>query len=156
MGTLLDNDDVTTEYLSDEKAPRERFSVREVAEALDKAGGFVTYAARYLKCRVSTVRSYLKKYPQLNELVKDIKEFRLDTSEVQLFKKINKGDNTAIIFHLKCQGKDRGYIDNAAINYNVDLDPNKASWKDIMEHVFPNSEDSGSACDVPEEDESGE
>jgi hypothetical protein len=151
----LSEDETLNEYLTTTKTANERFSVREVAIALDAAGGFVTYAARLLKCSVSTVRRYIKNYPQLAELQDAINEFRLDTSEVQLFNKVNKGDNTAIIFHLKCKGKKRGYIDNAAINYNVGVDPEKANWKEMMDEVADHLDGGPKADTTTGEDNGG-
>lgn len=152
---LADEDKTLSEYLTDTKTANERFSVKEVAVALDKAGGFITYTARLLKCSVRTVNRYLNKYPQLGELLRDINEFRLDTSEVQLFQKVQKGDNTAIIFHLKCKGKKRGYIDNAAINYNVGVDPERSNWKEMMDEVADHLEGNASTCKVPDDSSNG-
>lgn len=118
------------------KTANERYSVRQVALALDAGGGWITYAARILKCRVETVRQYIKNYPILQELVQDVNDSHLDTSEIQLFKKRDAGDNTAIIFHLKCKGKRRGWIDNAAININAEVDLEKANWKDLVDEAM--------------------
>lgn len=122
--------------LPNTKTSNERFTVRQVGLALDAAGGWVTYAARILKCRVETVRQYVKSYPALQELVSDVNDAHLDTSEVALFRKRDLGDNTAIIFHLKCKGKKRGWIDNAAININAELDLGKANWKDLVDEAM--------------------
>lgn len=43
--------------------------------------------------------------------VSELKEGLIDFAESMLFKKIKEGDNTANIFFLKCQAKDRGYIE---------------------------------------------
>jgi hypothetical protein len=117
------------------KTSNERYTVRQVGLALDAAGGFITYAARILKCRVETVRQYIKNYPILAELVSDVNETHLDTSEIALFKKRDAGDNSAIFFHLKCKGKKRGWIDNPAIQFHASLDLEKANWKDIVDEA---------------------
>ena len=85
---------------------------------------------------METVRQYIKNYPILQELAIEVNEAHLDTSEVALFKKRDLGDNTAIIFHLKCKGKKRGWIDNAAININAEVDLSKANWKDIADEAM--------------------
>ena len=142
--------------LPSSKTSNERFSVRQVGLALDAGGGFVTYAARILKCRVETVRQYIKNYPILAELLSDVNESHLDTSELGLFRKRDLGDNTAIIFHLKCKGKKRGWIDNAAININAEVDLSKANWKDIADEAMKVlSGETPTVCKTPEETSSG-
>ena len=106
------------------KTPGEQFTVEQVAEALKKGAGYVSYAARILKCRHETVREYMKRYPELAELVQEFKTADIDTTEIALQKKVKAGDNTAIIFKLKCQAKDRGYIDNPmAMHLHGQVDP---------------------------------
>jgi hypothetical protein len=41
--------------------------------------------------------------------VLDIQEGTVDYTEGQMFKRIKEGDTTAIIFHLKTKGRERGY-----------------------------------------------
>jgi hypothetical protein len=130
-GSVLDAYD-----LPNTKTSNERYTVRQVGLALDAGGGFVTYAARILKCRVETVRQYIKNYPILQELLIDVNECHLDTSEIALFRKRDAGDNTAILFHLKCKGKKRGWIDNAAININAEVDLERANWKDLVDDAM--------------------
>jgi hypothetical protein len=51
----------------------------------------------------------------------EITEITLDFVESKLLKKISEGDNTAIIFYLKCKGKSRGYIDRQIIDQNITM-----------------------------------
>lgn len=129
------------------KTARQKFTEAQVAKAIIKSGGFISFTAKILGCAQSTVQEYLRKYPQLRDLISEIKEHQLDQSEVALFKKIQKGDNTAILFHLKCQGKKRGYIDTP-INLHAELDPNSATWQQLMEAtgLDDESNESGQSC----------
>lgn len=117
------------------KTAAEKYTVEEVEKALIKSGGFISYAAKLLRCRQSTLREYIAKYPQLRDVMEEIKTAELDASELALLKKRNQGDNTAIIFHLKCKGKDRGYVEYNAHAHAV-VDPGSASWKDLVEKAF--------------------
>jgi predicted transcriptional regulator len=90
-------------------ANKEHFSVIQITEALIKAKGFISRAARLLDCTQITVRNYIEKYPELNETLKDCRETFLDLAESKLIQNINNNDNTAIIFFLKTQGGSRGY-----------------------------------------------
>jgi len=55
---------------------------------------------------------------QLEQVRCEIKEEYLDFSESQLMKAVEKGEAWAICFHLKCQGKERGWIEQVAMMNN--------------------------------------
>lgn len=48
---------------------------------------------------------------ELVQAVLDAREDALDYVESKLFKNIKKGEKTSIIFYLKTQGKERGYVE---------------------------------------------
>jgi len=88
-----------------------RFSAQEVAEAIRNARGFVTVAAEALHCHRSTVQRYINDYATVKEAVEDSREKRHDFVENKLMTAIQDGNITAIIFYLKTQCKDRGYVE---------------------------------------------
>jgi hypothetical protein len=90
---------------------RERYTQQQVADALFSAGGIQTEAARILGCTKTTLNGYVMRYPYLQEVLHQAKEDKLDLAESKLFEKIESGNMTAIIFFLKCQGKQRGYVE---------------------------------------------
>lgn len=90
---------------------KERYTVKQVATALTKSGGFVTHAAKQLGCNYTTVAHYIERHAELRTLCEDIKESHLDFAETTLLKKIKDGDLVATIFYLKCKGKERGYME---------------------------------------------
>ena len=61
---------------------------------------------RYSK---STVYEYLKRYPDLQNVLDEARESAIDFVESALMKAIEADNLTAIIFFLKTQGKSRGY-----------------------------------------------
>jgi hypothetical protein len=94
------------------------FSYEKVETALRESGGYVTTAADLLDCSPTTVRKYLRESKQLREILFETRERMLDLAESELHKLMMSDKNdkvkvTALIFYLKCQGKDRGWIDRA-------------------------------------------
>ena len=94
------------------------YNVDQVAEALRLSHGVVAEAARRLGCTRGTVFSYIERFAELKEVVKETREKTLDLAESELFKHITAGNMTAIIFYLKCQGKHRGYIERGELVTN--------------------------------------
>lgn len=78
----------------------------------------VTVAAKALGCTPKTIRNYRDRYPSVREAITDSRDQMLDVAELQLAKQINNGNISAIIFYLKTQGKQRGYIERSeVVNY---------------------------------------
>ena len=90
------------------------YKAEEVSEQLTKAGGVITVAARALGCHPQTVREYIRRYKKCQEALQEGKEQRKDFVESALLKRITEGDTTAIIFFLKTQAQDRGYLEPRA------------------------------------------
>lgn len=94
---------------------REKFTVDQVADALRKAAGNQSAAAKMLKTNRSTIHGYVERYPQLRQVIAEAKEETLDLAEDQLIQKIRQGNMAAIIFFLKTQGKSRGFVEKGEV-----------------------------------------
>lgn len=92
-------------------ATHTKHSKQEVAVALRCANGMQTIAARYLRCSYKTIQNYLARWPDLRDVIFEAKEKTLDISEDKLFQSVRGGNVNAIVFHLKTQGKERGYVE---------------------------------------------
>jgi hypothetical protein len=90
-----------------------------IAEALRASGGFYSAAGKMLGITNRGVGYRVKRSPYLQEVVKEVKESLLDIAETQLLKHIKSGNMTALIFFLKCRGKDRGYIERSEIDQKI-------------------------------------
>jgi len=88
-----------------------KFTSTEIIEAIKEARGFVTVAASKLGCSRTTMYIYLKKYATAATALEDEREKRHDFVESKLMSAINGDNITAIIFYLKTQCKERGYIE---------------------------------------------
>jgi len=79
--------------------------------ALRKTLGVVTPATRMAGISRQTHYDWLSDDAEYASAVDEAKEESLDFSETKLFQQIAKENLTAIIFHLKTQGKNRGYVE---------------------------------------------
>lgn len=86
-------------------------SAKQYAEAIRNARGFVSVAARQLGVTRKAVYNAINKYDSVREAVTDARENMTDLAEGKLVEQINEGNTTAIIFYLKTQGKQRGYVE---------------------------------------------
>jgi len=90
-------------------------TAKRIIEAISKSAGLLTIAAKNSGISYTTVNRYVHDFPSVAQAVVDAKEAMLDFAEGKLYSKIKAGDNTAIIFYLKTQGKSRGYIERQEI-----------------------------------------
>jgi hypothetical protein len=81
--------------------------------ALEKTFNNVQDACKLVGLSRGTYYLYYNKDKEFALACDELKNVNLDFAESKLFQEIKKGNITAIIFYLKCQGKKRGYIDRA-------------------------------------------
>ena len=93
----------------------QRYTAEEVAAAVYEAKGLASIAAKRLGCNASTVRNYAAKYPTVRDAIVQAREDLKDFAESKLLRRIDDDDLTAIIFFLKTQAKDRGYVERAEV-----------------------------------------
>jgi len=101
---------------------KERYTVEQVANALERSYGVYSGAAKQLGCSPNTIRNYVDRYPALREICNEALERMLDYSELQLFRKIREGSLPAITFFLRNKGRSRGYCEKHEIGGNVNVD----------------------------------
>ena len=97
-------------------ANKNKYSLEQIKDAITKAGGFITIACKSLGCTRKTIYNYLEKYPELKEVVADIREHYLDIAEASLIQKVKDGNTPELLFYLKTQGKKRGYVEKQQID----------------------------------------
>ena len=92
-----------------------KYTATQIAEALTKANGIISTAARIVGCDRSTVHNYINKSPSVKKALEDAREATTDEVESELLKRIREGDTTAIIFYLKTVGRNRGYAERQEV-----------------------------------------
>lgn len=82
-----------------------------VAASLAKLhGNIATVAAQYGVSR-STLTEFIRARPALGQVLTDAREGMKDHAESMLYKAIFEREGWAICFFLKCQAKERGYLE---------------------------------------------
>lgn len=104
-----------TKQISTLKKSNEIFKPDKVIEAIEKAHGIKSQAARILGCNRQTITNYIDRHEDVKTAFEDAKESFVDMAESKLFENIEGGDVTSIIFCLKTIGKDRGYIESTKL-----------------------------------------
>ncbi len=92
-----------------------RPTVAKAIEEIQASQGFITTAARKLGISRATLHTMINQHPKIKEAVTDAREGMKDLAEAQLFKNIRDGKETSLIFYLKTQGKDRGYVERTEL-----------------------------------------
>ena len=109
-------------------------------KALLKTKGLVTQAAALAGMERSAHYRWMKEDPEYAKEVETLNNVVLDFVESAHFDKIEEGDSANIIFHLKCRGKARGYLERQAIDNTIKFESKEdedflkdASKKDLEE-----------------------
>lgn len=90
-------------------------TAKEAIEAVQGSRGFITTVAKKLGCTRGNIYALMKKYPTVKQAIDDERETLKDFAEGKLFQQIDEGNTTAIIFYLKTQAKDRGYVERQEV-----------------------------------------
>ena len=93
----------------------EKYTANQMIEALREKHGNLSAAARFLGCSRNTISRYIDLYPTVKAVADEERETLIDFAENQLFKQVQDGNITAIIFTLKTIGKHRGYVERQEV-----------------------------------------
>jgi hypothetical protein len=90
-------------------------TAEKMIAALEKSNGYVSAACHELGCSRKHFYSKLKGFPTVQDALAEIREKRTDYVESKMMKLIDELNPTMIIFYLKTQAKDRGYVERQEI-----------------------------------------
>jgi len=93
----------------------EKYTANQIIDALKEKHGNMSASARYLGCSRNTISRYIDTYPTVKAVYEEERETLIDFAENQLFKQVQEGNITAIIFTLKTIGKSRGYVERQEV-----------------------------------------
>jgi len=94
---------------------KERFTADKVIAALKNSKGWPDLAADELRCDRRTIYRKIEQYPSVKTVFEDLRERRKDRAERTFVKLLDEGNVTALIFYLKTQAKDRGYVERQEV-----------------------------------------
>jgi hypothetical protein len=100
---------------------RPGLTVDEVERRLRKHDGNMAAVARTYGVNRSTVKRFVDAHPSLLAVCADCREALKDTAEKSLQAAVKKGEAWAVCFFLKCQAKDRGYVERQEVDHGGDV-----------------------------------
>lgn len=109
----------------------------KIATVYSKKAGNISATCTALGIDRNTFTAWREKYPKLNQLLSEVDESLIDFSESKLLESINEGNLTAIIFHLKTKGKNRGYIEQ--VDSNIKMNPFEELMRELPDKAEENN-----------------
>ena len=106
-----------------------RLSKTKVIEAIEKMSGNVSAVARACGVSRQAIYQYMDKYPELKEFLHQQREELIDNVESSIFRQALAGNITAMIFILKTQARERGWVERQEIS-GIDDEPIKVTLID--------------------------
>lgn len=88
-----------------------KLTAKLVEEQLRAHKGNISAVARACQVTRQGVQAYMRDKPSLQAVLKETRESMKDGAESRLYEAVDAGESWAICFFLKCQAKDRGYIE---------------------------------------------
>jgi len=92
--------------------PNEKYDVKDIINAILRARGNLSAAARWLKTSRQTLHNYMDKYEEVREAYGIADDIALDNIENFLYDNAESGSVTAQIYYLKTKGKTRGWSEH--------------------------------------------
>lgn len=87
----------------------------EIKDGLVECHGIVADVAKLYNCDRTQLNRVILEDEELTEFYRNAKEILKDFVEAQLLALIRKSHPAAIIFYLKCQAKERGYVERQEV-----------------------------------------
>ncbi len=91
--------------------PGVRIDNDRVVDAIIKARGNLTYAAKLAGCTRQAICKKAKRVQKIADAIEEAREITLDNAESALHQAALKGEGWAVMFTLRTIGRNRGYVE---------------------------------------------
>jgi hypothetical protein len=92
-----------------------KFTAEQMIDAIRRAEGNLSDAARILECSRTTVHRYVNKFSTVKQAYEEENDKFIDEAQGQLRRHVKKGSLPAIMFLLKTKGKHLGYVERQEV-----------------------------------------
>lgn len=89
--------------------------IDELAPLLEQNKGNVAAVARQFGVSRGTICNRIKESATLQRVLVDARESMIDNAESMLYKKVLEGSTVELLFFLKTQGRNRGYVERQEV-----------------------------------------
>lgn len=108
---------------------KRRFTKQQVGDAIERAHGMLTGAARFLGCSTRTLLRYLQRYPELEQLRNEARGEAVEQVELRLLECALQGEAWAVQFLLR-NWKPEVYGDRARLHHQHEPAPIELNLSD--------------------------
>lgn len=120
-------------------------------KALESSLGIVTQASNVTGIPRQNHYDWYGNDPDYRDAVDNMKDIRTDFVESALLKRVKEGGDAAIIFYLKTQARDRGYIERRDISLSATpvftIDESQAALQSTIKRIEQTSQDADTVQD---------
>lgn len=97
-----------------------KLSASEIIEKLKKHRGNVSAVARSLGASRTAVYNYINDHKTVKAALEEARESMKDEAESVLYSKVLEGSTPELLFYLKTQAQDRGYIERQKFDHSME------------------------------------
>lgn len=87
------------------------YSPKQILKAIEGSFGTISVVAKRLNCNWNTADTYIHKWPETCQALKDENERLVDAAEMVVIKSLEEGDVQTAKYILSTKGKKRGYTE---------------------------------------------
>lgn len=107
-------------------------SAAELIAEIDAKRGNISAVARTYGVSRGTVYNWMAGKATVQQALEDARETMIDNAESMLYKKVLEGSTAELLFFLKTQGRNRGYVERQELQHSGDVSVT-LTWGDNAE-----------------------